>query len=353
MIQFKKGNLLESMAEALVNTVNTIGVMGKGIALQFKERFPQNYKLYKRASEKKELQIGNMFVTYSNEIEGSKWIINFPTKKHWLHPSKIEYIQKGLDDLKKVIIANNIKSIAIPPLGCGNGGLTWSNVKPLIEEKLNDLYDVDITVYEPSDIAFEKSIERSIKKEPELTAIRAMVLSLMKEYTLLGYTMTLLETQKLVYFLLRVGENLKLDYVKHEYGPYSPKLIHVLYDMEGYYLRGMKYKQVKKYDPIFLLNEKKEEIKRALASKASNEQMERLNNVIKIIEGFESPFGMELLSSVDYVMKYECKSFEDTKEVVSKIGDWNERKKKQFNEQSILIAHNQLLKFSQGLGYRL
>lgn len=150
MMHFTQGNLLEANVDALVNAVNTVGVMGKGIALMFKERFPKNYREYVAASQAGEIQIGRMFVSATDEPSNPKWIVNFPTKKHWRHPTKIEWVREGLVALHQVIRDKHIKSIAIPALGCGNGGLNWADVRPLIEEYLSDLADTEIIVYEPT-----------------------------------------------------------------------------------------------------------------------------------------------------------------------------------------------------------
>lgn len=257
MIKLTTGNILLSEAEALVNTVNTEGVMGKGIALQFKESFEQNFKLYQQACKNNKVQVGKMFVTHTSKLNGAKYIINFPTKKHWRYPSKLEYVEKGLDDLRKVILEKGIKSVAMPPLDCGNGGLDWGVVKKLIEEKLQDLADVEILLFQPSETAYEKPRKVFSKKIPKITSVRAMVLSVMNHYSLLGYQLSLLESQKLVYFLQRLGEPLGLQYQKSIFGPYANNLNHVLYDMEGFYISGMKYKEAKKYDPITILEEKK------------------------------------------------------------------------------------------------
>lgn len=148
MINFTQGNLLDADVEAIVNAVNTVGVMGKGIALMFKEAFPENFKIYARACKQNEVQVGRMFVTEPPELTGPKWIINFPTKKHWRHPSQLEWVVDGLVDLVRVIKANDIRSIAIPALGCGNGGLDWSEVRPLIESTFAEM-DIDVMIYEP------------------------------------------------------------------------------------------------------------------------------------------------------------------------------------------------------------
>ena len=130
MIQYIKGDLLSSDAQALVNTVNTVGVMGKGIALQFKERFPNNLNRYLSACKRNELYSGKLLVVEETTMTGEKkLIINFPTKKDWKHKSKNEYIEEGLKDLVAILRERNIQSIAIPPLGCGNDGLDWVEVR--------------------------------------------------------------------------------------------------------------------------------------------------------------------------------------------------------------------------------
>lgn len=145
MINFVKGDILLSNDEAIINPVNIVGVMGKGLALQFKEKYPLNFKLYHNACKNNKVQIGKMYATREN----NKIIINFPTKKHWRNPSKIEYINSGLDSLILLIQQNNIKSVSIPPLGCGCGGLNWDEVKQLIIQKLSILDNVIINIYEP------------------------------------------------------------------------------------------------------------------------------------------------------------------------------------------------------------
>ena len=123
MITFRQGNLLEANVEAVVNTVNTVGVMGRCIALMFKERFPENFRLYQTACKAKKVRTGEMFITTNDELSGPRWIVNFPTKEHWKAPTRIEWVKSGLSDLVRVIKERGIRSIALPPLGCGNGGL--------------------------------------------------------------------------------------------------------------------------------------------------------------------------------------------------------------------------------------
>jgi O-acetyl-ADP-ribose deacetylase (regulator of RNase III) len=150
MITYRKGNLPEDGAETLVNTVNTVGVMGKGIALAFKQAFPYNFMVYKDACKNGRLKIGQVLaVRDRNLLLGEKLIVNFPTKTHWRFPSEYSYIISGLKALSAFLIENPVNSLAIPALGCGNGGLDWAIVKPMMEGYLSGL-DIEITVYEPA-----------------------------------------------------------------------------------------------------------------------------------------------------------------------------------------------------------
>ena len=147
MITFTKGDLFESQAEALVNAVNCVGVMGKGIAYQFKRRFPENFRLYYEACLFREVKAGKMFITQPTELGAPRWIVNFPTKLHWRDPSKLEWIEAGLKDLRRFLIEQKVQSVAIPALGAGLGGLDWSDVRALIERELAGL-EAEIMVYE-------------------------------------------------------------------------------------------------------------------------------------------------------------------------------------------------------------
>ena len=240
MITFTSGNLLDAEADALVNTVNTVGVMGKGIALMFKEAFPDNYRAYQAACHDDAVKVGEMFVTERRHLMGGpRWIINFPTKVHWRNPSKLEWIIEGLDDLRRVISEKDIKSIALPPLGSGNGGLEWRDVRPIIEAKLGDLSETEVIVYEPTgkyqNVAKREGVEK-------LTPARALVAELVRRYVVLGLDCTLLEVQKLAYFLEKNiaakggGNPLDLRFQADRFGPYAPRLAHLLNALDGSYL---------------------------------------------------------------------------------------------------------------------
>ena len=162
MIRFTRGNLLEARVDALVNTVNTVGVMGKGIALMFKEAHPDNFRAYAATCKAGQLSPGGLFITERHSMFGRRLIINFATKDHWRHPSRLEWVRRGLVALRAEITTRAIQSIAIPPLGAGNGGLDWDDVKPLIVEALSDL-DCDIVIYEPTP-AYQKIVKRNASR---------------------------------------------------------------------------------------------------------------------------------------------------------------------------------------------
>jgi O-acetyl-ADP-ribose deacetylase (regulator of RNase III) len=347
MIHFTKGNIFDSHAEALVNTVNTVGVMGKGVALQFKEHFPDNFKLYKKASDNKEVTIGKMFVTSTNSMLNPRWIINFPTKKHWMHPSSHEYIETGLDDLVKIIKDLNIKSIAVPPLGAGQGGLDWERIKKIITVKLSGI-DIDIQVFEPSYWPGQNSDQIGIT----LTKPRALILALMQKYRVLGFELSLLEIQKLAYFLQRVGQNdLALHFRKYYYGPYAHNLQHLLHRLEnGFIITEKPVLDSKPLDIIYLNKEKVEETYQFIKNNCSQNEINRLKVVGDIIKGYESPFGLELLSSVDWIIN-ENKTLQELKPnfVLQKIQEWSNRKANIFTENNISAAIVHLSKFREQL----
>ena len=150
MIRYTTGNLLDAPTEALVNTVNEMGVMGKGIALMIKQAFPESARAYERAAKSGEVRVGRMLVTEQRTLVGPRWIIHFPTKRHWRNPSKLEWVRDGLADLARVIAELGITSIAVPPLGAGHGKLPWPDVRAEIERALGALDGVEVVVFEPT-----------------------------------------------------------------------------------------------------------------------------------------------------------------------------------------------------------
>lgn len=348
-MKFTTGNILASNAEALVNTVNTVGVMGKGIALQFKERFADNYALYAEACKRGEVNIGKMFITSTNSMINPKWIINFPTKKHWIHKSKYEFINAGLDDLTIQIKERNIKSLAIPPLGAGQGGLDWQKVKSILIEKLSGL-DIEIIIYEPT--ADWQSIRQNIEIS-KLTKPRALILSLINRYRQLGYEITLLEIQKLAYFLQRMGQpDLKLNYKQFHYGPYAHNLQHLLHQLEnGYLITSKSILDSKPLDLVFLNTEQIGNIQSFIEKECNDSEKLRLKKVEQLINGYESPFGLELLSSVDWIIKENQETTFEPQLIKEKIKAWSARKDINFTIDHIRVSVNKLEKFRKELSY--
>jgi O-acetyl-ADP-ribose deacetylase (regulator of RNase III) len=346
MIKYVQGNLLDAPTDTLVNTVNTVGVMGKGIALQFKNRFLNNYKAYQQACKEKTFDVGQLLVTEDGDLTQKKIIINFPTKTNWRLDSNYEYIESGLVQLRKLIIERNIKSIALPPLGCGNGGLDWENVEPMIQSHLADL-PTDILVYTPNNHIKEILQQESVKKETKLTPARAMLLYLLHQYEVFGEQSSLFVANKLAYFLQRSGENLKLEFKAHHYGPYAIQLNHVMGYLNGVYFKGMEQNQIKPFEPIFLNYEKVDEINKYIKTNLSIEQKNRLENVLKLIKGFESTFSLELLSSIDFIQ--QDKKLQDIESLVKEIKGWNKRKANMFEEKHIKIAAKHLENYKQNI----
>ncbi len=340
MIQFVEGNLLEASTEAVVNTVNCVGYMGKGIALQFKMAFPENFREYQKACKNQTIQPGQMFVYETGSWTGPKYIINFPTKRHWKANSKLEDIVGGLRDLVRIIHQLGIRSIAIPPLGCGLGGLKWLDVKPLIEEALSPLEKLDIRVYEPQ--AVPNVAQRPVNTRlPHLTRPRALLLALMDQYLLGDDDLVLLVAHKLAYFLQAAGEPLNLNFEQARYGPYAEKLNKVLEVLEGHFTQGYDGSR-QPYGDLALLPGTAQAAKQFLAQEAV--ELGAYQRVNELIVGFDSPYGLELLSSVHWGMVSAQPPLKTLPEIEAYIAEWNERKSKIFKPAHIEVALNQLIR---------
>jgi O-acetyl-ADP-ribose deacetylase (regulator of RNase III) len=338
MIEVSQGNLLEADAEALVNTVNCEGFMGKGIALQFKKAFPENARAYERACRAGEVQPGRMLVFSTNSLVNPRYIINFPTKRRWREKSRIEYIESGMRALVGEVRRLRISSIAIPPLGAGLGGLNWRQVRPVIERALAELPSVEVLLFEPSGAPAAKSMPVRTKR-PRLTLPRALFIRLMHRYSELAYRLTLLEMQKLAYFLQESGEPLRLNYVAHLYGPFAHNLNKVLETLEGHFILG--YGDDPRPDvEIELLARAVDEADRFLSNQKDSKS--RLQRVAAVIEGFETPYGLELLSSVHWVAVHETPRASDAEAAVRAIHRWNDRKRLMFKPEHIRIAWTRL-----------
>ena len=340
MITYTKGDILQADAEALVNTVNCVGVMGRGIALQFKKAYPENFKAYVDACRRKEVKPGYMFVFETNTLTQPSLIVNFPTKRHWRSKSRLEDIKDGLKDLAITIGHYNIRSIAIPPLGSGLGGLHWSDVKPHIEVALRPLSHVDVLIFEPQDIPLTtKSLSISGQSGFKMTSGRAVLVKLMQQYLsgLLDPFVTLLEVHKLMYFMQEAGEPLRLNYKPAPYGPYAENLRHVLHIIEGHLIRGYGDGGDAPYKPLELMPNAVKTAQDFLEDYPETQR--RFERVAALVEGFESPFGLELLSTVHWVCKNDNRS--SLESIIQKTHDWSDSKRK-FNARQIQLAVNVL-----------
>ncbi|MBP5790996.1 MAG: macro domain-containing protein [Kiritimatiellae bacterium] len=338
MTTIKKGDLLAESAEALVNTVNCVGVMGRGVALQFKKRFPENFKAYERACKNGDVVPGKMFVFETGALF-PRIIINFPTKRHWRQGSRMEDIEAGLADLVRVLRERGVSSVAVPPLGCGLGGLDWKIVRPKIAAALESVPGLSSVLFEPGAAPAPAVAE----KAPKMSPGRAALIALVRRYLsgLLSPFITLLEIQKLLYFLQESGEPLRLNYSKQTYGPYAENLRHVLRAIEGHWLSGYADGGDAPTKELTLLPGAADLANDFLANLPDTQK--RIERVARLVDGYEDSFGMELLATVHWVASKE--GARTPEETVALVHGWNERKR-QFSERQIEKARTRL--FEQG-----
>ncbi|WP_337060086.1 type II toxin-antitoxin system antitoxin DNA ADP-ribosyl glycohydrolase DarG [Kineococcus sp. G2] len=338
-ITVTSGNLLTQDVDALVNTVNTVGVMGKGIALQFKRAWPEMFTAYAVACERGEVQPGRMHVWETGALTGPRFIINFPTKRHWKDRSRLEDVRSGLTDLVRVVDEHGITSIAVPPLGCGNGGLAWRDVEPLIAGALSPVADrVDVRVFAPAGAPpAAEQVHR--ERAPQLTPGRAALLALMSFYEQLTFEPpTPVEVQKLAYFLQNAGEPLRLHFVQHRYGPYADDLRKSLRAMEGHYISGFGdgSARVDEAEPIRVRPETAPVLADYLAEHPETER--RIHEVLAAIEGFESTYGLELLATVHWLLQHDEAAAGSWGDAHAKVRAWSPRKASLFTPPHVETA---------------
>jgi O-acetyl-ADP-ribose deacetylase (regulator of RNase III) len=334
MIDLVKGNILEADAEALVNTVNCVGFMGRGIAAQFKRAYPRNFVAYEAACKRDEMQPGRMLVFETGELANPRYVINFPTKRHWRGKSRMEDIDAGLAALVTEVKRLGLRSIAVPPLGCGLGGLDWADVRPRINRAFAEVPDVHVVLFEPAGAPAAKEMVNATAV-PEMTPGRAVLVGLIDRYLagLMDPFMSLLEVHKLMYFAQEAGERLRLRYVKAPYGPYAENLRHVLARIEGHYVSGNADGGDAPNKNIELVPGAVEDALAFLANLP--ETRARFDRVANLVDGFETPYGMELLATVHWVATREGATQPEA--TVEAVHGWNERKRR-FTEPQIHVA---------------
>jgi O-acetyl-ADP-ribose deacetylase (regulator of RNase III) len=338
-LYFKKGDLFAEPAEALVNTVNCVGVMGKGVALEFKRRWPDNFRKYKQACDAKMLRPGMLYTHQVGDMfsaSGPKFIINFPTKNHWRADSKIEYIETGLDALVDVLRRSGITSVALPPLGCGNGGLKWEEVRPLITRKLGDLDDVSVVVLEPK----HEVLEAEHRVAPlTMTYPRAILIKALGDLELIfDGAFDRISLQKIVYFLQALGINYGMAFKKHLFGPYSESLRKAFVSLERQKMMDgfTSDDRLSRVTPTAYALADEHLNESGLSEKAAA----IVDGLSKLIQGFEGPYGLELLSSVHHLASSEKLNSLD--EITEAMLTWSENKRNKFSPKVIEAAYNRL-----------
>ncbi|MDP3972068.1 MAG: macro domain-containing protein [Candidatus Nanopelagicales bacterium] len=331
------GNLLLADVDALVNTVNTVGVMGKGIALQFRRAYPDMFRDYARAAKAGEIRLGHVQVWPTGLLDGPKYVINFPTKGHWRSRSKLSDINDGLVDLVRIVNDLEIASIAVPPLGCGNGGLRWSEVEPCIRAAFEALPEVDVRLFAPGD-APHAAVMPERRSPVTMTLGRAALIRVLRRYQSVALESSLIEVQKLMYFLQVAGQPLRLRFEKGHYGPYADNLRAVLREMEGSCIEGFGdgSAKVMEAEPITILAGADEAAASLLARDPATEA--RIDRVMALVDGFESMYGMELLSSVHWLMTESPESADSVDEITVAVQCWNPRKGRLFTADHISVA---------------
>ncbi|WP_082772300.1 macro domain-containing protein [Actinoplanes sp. TFC3] len=346
MIEEARGNLLTADTEALVNTVNTVGVMGKGIALQFKRAFPANFRAYRAACARGEVQLGRVWAFDTGVIGARRYVLNFPTKNHWRSDSRLTDISTGLDSLVTIIGELGITSVAIPALGCGNGGLNWNQVRPLIEAACRRMPDVRAVVYPPEGAPSPTAMPNATQRPP-LTHHRALLLATINQYLVRARLQEVregiseLEVQKLAYFLQVLGAPLTLNFVRGTYGPYAPQLGHVLNSLEGHHLSGLgdRSAKVTEFAPINPVAESVDAAERLLAEHPAD--LQRLTTLLDLVEGFETPYSLELLATVHFASGHSPKT-DDTATLADRVASWSLRKAWLFTARHVALAAERL-----------
>lgn len=343
MIQYVKGDILADEAEAVVNTVNTVGVMGKGIALQFKRRFPGNFKAYKLAVENGQVEPGTMFVWHTGRLNNPQYVINFPTKRHWRARSRLVDIESGLEDLARTVQELAIRSIAVPPLGCGNGGLDWTDVRRLIESHLAQLEDVDVHVYEPVGAPSPSAMARNPTR-PRMTIHRAAMLLTFVNYLEPGYTLGRVEAQKLLYFLQVAGAPYeRLQFVQGKFGPYADPVRNVLNHLEGHFIRG--FGDADERSSMIVVAEAVEEAQAVYEQVEHAAFRQAVATVRDLTEGFNDAFGLELLASVHWVANQWQPPARNATEALAAMHSWSPRKRRRYDRAQVQAAWERLEAF--------
>ncbi len=343
MLEIATGNLLTSDADALVNSVNTVGVMGKGLALQFKRAFPANFKDYAAACKAEEVVVGQIFAHRTGMLQ-PRFILNVPTKRHWRQPSRLDDVRAGVRALFDTVRTLEISSVAIPPLGCGAGGLDWAQVRPLIVAEAEAAPHLRVLLFDPAPSSARRPAPTGTSRPP-MTPGRAAVLALAERYLQAGLDAELstLEIQKLCYFMQEAGEPLKLRFTKHHYGPYADNLRHVLSLLEGHYIAGLGDDPASPSAELKLLEGSGAEAADFLSDKVATR--EHITKVLDLVRGFEDPYGLELLATTHWIMRESPDAAASADAAIAGVQAWSDRKARSMKPAHIEAAWERIVAY--------
>jgi O-acetyl-ADP-ribose deacetylase (regulator of RNase III) len=308
--------------------------MGKGVALQFRRAFPANYNAYRAPCAAGEVQLGRMFVFQPGQLAGPRAIINFPTKDHWRSRSLLADIEQGLRDLRRVLLELDVRSVALPPLGCGLGGLRWSDVGPLIEQALSEL-PLRVLVYEPQPAPAPERMPEA-RERPPMTPFRATLVGSSAAISHPGRPRRRSRCRSSSTSSQEAGEPLRLRFVKQRYGPYADAARHAVERLEGHHLTG--FGDGTGDASVRLLPGAMEEAEAFLADHP--ETRERYERVAELIDGFETPYGLELLATTHWVAVHEDGG--DAQAAARLVREWTERKGRLFTDEHVASAWHRL-----------
>jgi len=336
MITYTQGNMFDAQVDAIINTVNLVGVMGKGVAFQFKERFPENYRVYQEACKNHTIGIGNSLVVPAVWHGRHILIVNFPTKVHWRNPSEYLYVERGLDNLAEILKQYSIKSIAVPPLGAGNGGLEWERVRAMIANKLSSV-DCDVQVFEPGHDSVLRY--RSVK----LTPAKALLVYMLDVLRKKEQSLSTFSAVKLVYFMQKCGADslFKMQFVPYTFGPYCDQVKKMLHSLDGAYITGYEDIAKKPFEPFGLIDESFAAVKSMVESDML--LLDLVHRTERLLEGYWDEYGMELLSTVDYIITKRGAGAMSAEDIHQGISAWSERKEKLFGSADLQVVQTHLL----------
>lgn len=324
MIKYEIGDMFKSDADCLVNTVNCEGYMGKGIAYQFKMKFPQNNEDYVKACKSGKLFVGTVHFC----VEGGKTIINFPTKNKWRAPSKMEYIEKGLDAMLEILPSLGVRTVAIPPLGCGNGGLEWEKVKRLLEDKLQNYQNrFEFIIFEPS-----RGYVQVPAVAPKLSVSSLIIMQIKMKLN----KCTKLRLQKTAYFMNVFSGESYFEFKKYKYGPYAHS-IDIISKNIGEYQQFYGIKDTETtFDMVYRV------ICSDKTDKVYNRFLPALNRAAEYVNCIDDNMELECISTVLYLINEENDNSRER--LVMRFKGWSEDKAKRFSEKMILDAIDYLEK---------